>query len=71
MHTHHIILCDLYRRSKLEPVRLSVTTRTGNKKATLVDNLDCYGISPVDVVRQVQRIVAASATGNSLNSVYT
>ena len=51
------------RRTKLEPIRLSVTTRTGNKKATLVDNLDYYGISPADVVHQVQRIAAASATG--------
>ena len=51
------------RRTKLEPVRLSITTRTGNKKATLVDNLDYYGISPADVVHQIQRIAAASATG--------
>ena len=53
----------MHRRTKLEPVRLSVTTRTGNKKATLIDNLDYYGISPTDVVHQVQRIAAASATG--------
>lgn len=56
-HTHSL------RRTKLEPVRLSVTTRTGNKKATLVDNLEYYGIAPTDIVHQVQRIAAASATG--------
>lgn len=62
-----VVICvyapSMYRQTKLEPVRLTVTTRTGNKKATLVDNLDYYGISPTDVVHQVQRIAAASATG--------
>lgn len=60
MHTHnpHSLRC-----TKLEPVRLSVTTRTGNKKATLVDNLEYYGISPIDIAQQVQRVAAASATG--------
>ena len=68
-HTNHIhtpyihTLTHSLRRSKLEPVRLSVTTRTGNKKATLVDNLEYYGIAPTDIVHQVQRIAAASATG--------
>ena len=63
LHTPHDVI---YRRSKLEPIRLIVTIRMGNKKATLVDNLDYYGISPVDVVHQVQRIAAASATGTSV-----
>lgn len=40
-------------------------TRSGNKKATLVDNLDMFDISPTEVVHQVKRIAAASATGTS------
>ena len=58
------------RRTKLEPVRLTVVTRTGNKKATIVDNLDYFGVSPVDVVHQVQRVAAASATGRVYSRVY-
>ena len=46
-------------------------TRTGNKKATLVDNLDYYGISPTDVVHQVQRMAAASATGTYMYVPYS
>ena len=61
--THHLLILYTVRRMKLEPVRLNVTTRTGNKRVTLVDNLEYFDISAVDIAHQVQRIAAASATG--------
>ncbi len=51
------------RRGNLEPVRLTLAQRTGNKKVTLIDNLDVYGIPASDVAHSLQKIAAASTTG--------
>ena len=50
------------KRGKLEPVRLTLSQRTGNKKVTLVDNLHYYGIPPADVAQTLQKMAAASTT---------
>lgn len=60
LHTH----IRTHRKGKLEPVRLTLAQRTGNKKVTLVDNLDSYLIPPAELAHTVQRIAAASSTGN-------
>ena len=43
---------------------MTVVQRTGNKKVTLVDNLDLYGISAEEVAHMMKKIAAASTTGN-------
>ena len=57
------VLSLLDRRGKLQPVQMTVVQRTGNKKVTLVDNLDLYGIPAEEVAHTLQRIAAASTTG--------
>ena len=47
----------------MEPVRLTLAQRTGNKKVTLIDNLNVYGIPASDVAHSLQKIAAASTTG--------
>ena len=51
------------RRGRLEPVHLTLVQRMGNKKVTLVDNLDMYGIPPMELAQTMQRVAAASSTG--------
>ena len=48
-------------RRQLEPVRLTLAQRTGNKEVTLVDNLDGYLIPPAEIAR---RIAFVSTTGD-------
>ncbi|KAG8183564.1 hypothetical protein JTE90_025124 [Oedothorax gibbosus] len=50
------------KKGKLEPITVTVDTRTGNKKVTLVHNLDTYGINPDKVAHHVQVAVAASTS---------
>lgn len=42
---------------------MTVAQRTGNKKVTLVDNVELYGISAQLLAQTLQRTAAASATG--------
>ncbi|XP_065910424.1 eukaryotic translation initiation factor 2D-like isoform X2 [Dysidea avara] len=56
----------VYKKGKLQPVKLTVTQRASNKKVTLVDNLECYGISPVDFAHSMQKLAAASTTTTQL-----
>ena len=51
------------RRGNLEPVRLTLAQRMGNKKVTLIDNLEVYGIPAADVAHSLQKVAAASTTG--------
>ena len=50
------------RRGKLYPVKLSLVQKMGNKKVTLVDNLECYGIPATDLAQSLQKLAAASTT---------
>jgi len=51
------------KRGNLEPVRLTLAQRTGNKKVTLIDNLEEYAIPASDVAHSLQKVAAASTTG--------
>ncbi|GIY44889.1 eukaryotic translation initiation factor 2D [Caerostris darwini] len=52
----------LVKKGKLEPIQVTVDTRTGNKKVTLINNLDTYGINPEKLAQHVQVAVAASTS---------
>ncbi|XP_045504964.1 eukaryotic translation initiation factor 2D [Colias croceus] len=47
-------------RARLPPVQMSVVTRSGNKKVTLVSNLETYGFILSQLATECQRGVAAS-----------
>ncbi|XP_064476599.1 eukaryotic translation initiation factor 2D-like [Ornithodoros turicata] len=52
------------RKGALEPITVSVAQRTGNKKVTLVEGLETYGIDPHQLAHEVQVGVAASTAVN-------
>jgi len=49
-------------KGKLEPVEMILGTRSGNKKVTLIHNLDIYGIDMNEFAHKCQDGVAASTT---------
>lgn len=51
-------------KGKIQPINIVVETRTGNKKVTLVDNLELFGIRITEFAKECQHGVAASATIN-------
>ncbi|GFR19360.1 eukaryotic translation initiation factor 2D [Trichonephila clavata] len=53
---------SIVKKGKLEPIQVTVETRTGNKKVTLINNLDTYGINPEKLAQHVQVAVAASTS---------
>lgn len=53
------------KKGNLEPIEISISQRAGNKKVTLVNNLEVFGISPQEFAHKVQIGVATST------SVYT
>ncbi|XP_060076772.1 eukaryotic translation initiation factor 2D-like [Ylistrum balloti] len=52
-------------KGKIEPIKITVEQRASNKKATLIDNLEMFGIDPADVAHRVQVGVACSTSVNS------
>ncbi|XP_054714541.1 eukaryotic translation initiation factor 2D-like [Uloborus diversus] len=50
------------KKGKLEPITVTIDTRTGNKKVTLIQNLEIYGINPEKLAQHVQVAVAASTS---------
>lgn len=49
-------------RGPLVPIAITVAQRTGNKKVTLVEGLETYGIDPQHLAHEVQVGVAASTS---------
>ncbi|KAK7792036.1 hypothetical protein R5R35_001673 [Gryllus longicercus] len=49
-------------KGKLEPIDIQVGKRTGNKKVTLINNLELYGINLTEFARECQHGVAASTS---------
>lgn len=49
-------------RGPLAPIAITVAQRTGNKKVTLVEGLETYGIDPQRLAHEVQVGVAASTS---------
>lgn len=53
-------------KGKLLPIELKVVVKTSNKKVTLVNNLELYGININEFSKECQHGVAASCTINTL-----
>lgn len=53
-------------RGALPPIAFAVAQRTGNKKVTLVEGLEAYGIDPARLAHEVQVGVAASVSVSPL-----
>lgn len=51
-------------KGKIEPIKITVEQRSGNKKATLIDNLETFGIEAADIAHRVQVGVACSTSVN-------
>jgi len=49
-------------KGKLDPVELTTATRSGNKKVTLVNNLDTYQIDPVEFAHKCQVYLSVGTT---------
>lgn len=49
-------------KGKVEPITMVISNRSGNKKVTLIDNLELYGIPIYEFAKQCQHGVAASTT---------
>ncbi|XP_042911127.1 eukaryotic translation initiation factor 2D [Parasteatoda tepidariorum] len=52
----------IIKKGKLEPIKVTVDTRTGNKKVTLIQNLEIYGIKPELLAQHVAVACAASTS---------
>lgn len=53
-------------KGKLNPIDIQVGRRTGNKKVTLINNLELYGINIQEFARECQHGVAASTSISSV-----
>lgn len=53
---------DTVVKGKLEPINMTIQRRSGNKKVTLVDNLELYGINILSFSKECQRRLAVSTT---------
>ena len=53
---------SIVQKGKLEPIEMMLGTRSGNKKVTLIHNLDIYGIDMAEFSHKCQIGVAASTT---------
>ncbi|KRT78739.1 hypothetical protein AMK59_7029 [Oryctes borbonicus] len=49
-------------KGKIQPIVMSTQTRSGNKKVTLVDNLELFGIRMSEFAKECQHGVAASTS---------
>lgn len=49
-------------KGKIQPITMKVETRSGNKKVTLVDNIELFGISISEFAKECQHGVSASAS---------
>jgi len=52
----------IFKKGGLPPVMLNVETRSGNKKVTLVTNLETYGVNPKDLAKEIRVSAAASSS---------
>ncbi|XP_071117777.1 eukaryotic translation initiation factor 2D-like [Haliotis cracherodii] len=50
------------KKGKIEPIKLSVEQRASNKKATVIDNLENFGIDPAAFAHTVQKSVSCSSS---------
>jgi len=52
----------IFKKGGLPPITLNVETRSGNKKVTLVTNLETYGVNPKDLAKEIRVGAAASSS---------
>ena len=62
--TDHKQISSSFPQGGLPPVALNVETRSGNKKVTLVTNLETYGVNPGALGKEI-RVQAAASTSVS------
>lgn len=53
---------NIINKGNLPPIALNVSVRSGNKKVTLIDNLELYGINLNEFAKECQHGVAASTS---------
>ncbi|KAJ8986290.1 hypothetical protein NQ317_010000 [Molorchus minor] len=53
---------EIVNKGKVSPITMTVSVRSGNKKVTLVDNLELFGIRLADFAKECQHGVAASTS---------
>nr|XP_023016633.1 eukaryotic translation initiation factor 2D isoform X2 [Leptinotarsa decemlineata] len=53
---------EILNKGKVSPITISVVTRSGNKKVTLVDNLELFGVRLNEFAKECQHGVAASTS---------
>lgn len=53
---------EIEAKGKIQPISMRVENRSGNKKVTLVDNIEMYGLNIANFCKECQQGVAASAT---------
>ncbi|KAK3599846.1 hypothetical protein CHS0354_022416 [Potamilus streckersoni] len=59
-------LPPVLKKGKVEPIKIDVVQRASNKKITLVENLETYGIDPEEFAHTVQIGVACSTSVSPL-----
>ncbi|CAH0562457.1 unnamed protein product [Brassicogethes aeneus] len=53
---------EMFNKGKVSPINISVSVRSGNKKVTLMDNLELFGIKLSEFAKECQHGVAASTS---------
>lgn len=63
---HKVSICDnpdaIVHKGKMPLIEFEVVMRTGNKKVTLISNLECYGVHVGNFSKELQQKAAASTT---------
>ncbi|CAH1153646.1 unnamed protein product [Phaedon cochleariae] len=53
---------EILNKGKVSPITISVSVRSGNKKVTLIDNLELFGVRITEFAKECQHGVAASTS---------
>lgn len=53
---------EVLNKGKVSPITMTISQRSGNKKVTLIDNLELFGIHVPDFAKECQHGVAASTS---------
>ncbi|KAF7281375.1 hypothetical protein GWI33_004856 [Rhynchophorus ferrugineus] len=53
---------EVINKGKVSPIVMNVSMRSGNKKVTIIDNLEAFGINIGDFAKECQHGVAASTS---------
>lgn len=53
---------EILNRGKVSPITFTISQRSGNKKVTLIDNLELFGIKIGEFAKECQHGVAASTS---------